>query len=131
MEFGPHPGAARQARLVVRPMLLGPDDPIGEDVLLVVSELVSNVVRHANSPGVLRVADPHPDVPLRVEVEDHSLAMPTLRFPGRGQVGGLGLEILSQLADAWGIEPLVEGKVVWAVFDRRKRSRSWRQPPAG
>jgi hypothetical protein len=33
-------------------------------------------------------------------------------------VGGLGLTIVESVADAWGLDPTTEGKVVWAEFNR-------------
>ncbi len=86
-----------------------------DDTLLMVSELVTNACVHAGSDITLRVfADGRA---LRVEVADGGQLPPVLE-PWDGQVGGLGLQLVDNLADRWGWEPARGGgKVVW--FERR------------
>jgi anti-sigma regulatory factor (Ser/Thr protein kinase) len=117
-----HDGRApARARQVVTDLLGDPDDVIGDDVRLATSELVTNVVNHTANGGELRVWDPQPDVPLHLEVEDtdtHIPAIPT----DPPEAGGRGLAIVQSVAEDWGIEQLPEGKVVWAEFDRNRRT---------
>ncbi|WP_349372213.1 ATP-binding protein [Streptomyces sp. G-G2] len=85
-----------------------------EDVLLMVSEMVTNACMHAGGPGelVLRNA---PDR-LRVEVSDGSPERPRRRSPGRpGLPGGHGLVVLERLSRSWGWERHEPpgGKTVW------------------
>ncbi|MET9399943.1 ATP-binding protein [Kitasatospora sp. NPDC002965] len=89
-----------------------------EDVLLVVSELVTNACRYAGGPDQLVLsATAHT---LRIEVLDGSDAPPRPRVPhAPGQLGGHGLYAVALLAGGWGHAPRPgrPGKVVWAEFD--------------
>ncbi len=113
-------GAARRARRALRP-LLEPDDPLAQPVALSASELISNVVTHTESGGEMRVWDPKPDVPLRLEVEDSNNDPPVQQSPNGWDVTGRGLRIVQRLSDAWGTFRTAAGKVVWAEFNRKKR----------
>jgi two-component sensor histidine kinase len=83
---------------------------------LVVSELVSNAVRHAETPLTLRLRI---GPTIRVEVADGSAAPPVLRQPTTFELGGRGLVVVDAYADRWGHEPIHgDGKLVWAELDR-------------
>ncbi|MFE7531405.1 ATP-binding protein [Kitasatospora sp. NPDC057542] len=89
-----------------------------EDVLLMVSELVTNACLHApGGPYELRL---HWDgARLRVEVADASPVQPRLRpFGGAGRPGGHGLRVVNRLARAWGSQPEGVGKLVWLEVSR-------------
>ena len=116
LEFDNDEAAPRLARQALSSIFTEPDDPIADAVTLTASELVTNVVRHTNSSGVMQAWDPKPDIPLRLEVEDHEPAVPVIE--GEPDVGGFGLSIVEKVADAWGVDPTTEGKVVWAEFNR-------------
>jgi anti-sigma regulatory factor (Ser/Thr protein kinase) len=81
-------------------------------VELVVSELVTNAVRHAGTAVTVRLTR----VPegLLVEVDDAGAGHPHVVAPLRRSVGGHGLAIVERLADAWGHEDRGDGKTVWA-----------------
>ncbi|MEV0411608.1 ATP-binding protein [Streptomyces sp. NPDC050448] len=87
-----------------------------EDVLLLVSELVSNACIHAAGPRglVLRRSARQ----LRMEVGDGSPEHPRrLRTADAARPGGHGLLVLERLARSWGCEPYADGRVgktVWA-----------------
>ena len=84
-------------------------EPVPDDALIVVSELVTNVVRHtASVPVVIASFDDHR---LRIEVHDRDRRGPITA--ARAEVGGYGLSILERLCDAWGWEPTDFGKRVW------------------
>jgi hypothetical protein len=121
-EFGHSSSAPRDGRRALTTGLFtDPDDPICEDVQLAATELITNVIRHTASGGVVEAWDPKPDVPLRLEVSDSAQTAPqVVEHPGAG--GGFGLRIINTIADAWGVIPTLTGKVVWAEFDRSKRS---------
>ena len=84
-----------------------------DDVQMVTTELVANVVRHTKSGGTLRAWEGDP---LRLEVYDTSSVLPLLE-PAR-RVGGLGLWIVDTLCSRWGSTLESTGKVVWAEFDQ-------------
>lgn len=88
---------------------------VAENVLLVISELVSNGVRHSRGEElVLRVR--RDELTIRVEVENRGggfrlATSPDALEPGPG--GGLGLHLVATVSDRWGIES--NGTtVVWA-----------------
>ncbi|MEU1077621.1 MULTISPECIES: ATP-binding protein [unclassified Streptomyces] len=86
-----------------------------EDVLLVVSELVTNACLHAEGPEQLRVA--LTSKVLRLEVTDLGSGQPAPRTPHRaGRPGGHGMFIVQRLCLDWGVlrTPGVPGKMVWA-----------------
>ncbi|MGA6160081.1 ATP-binding protein [Stenotrophomonas sp. NPDC087984] len=86
-----------------------------EDVLLVVSELVTNACLHAEGPEELRVSC-NAKV-LRLEVVDLGAGTPAPRTPHRaGRPGGHGMFIVQRLCLDWGVVRNVEGsgKTVWA-----------------
>ncbi len=87
------------------------------DSVIVVSELVTNAITHAPSPGELRLSL-LPDV-LRVAVTDAGTGAPEPRHASSTREGGRGLYLVNALTSAWGMEPLPDGgKVVWAEVTR-------------
>ncbi|TXS36217.1 ATP-binding protein [Streptomyces sp. OR43] len=86
-----------------------------EDVLLVVSELVTNACLHAEGPDEIRIA--RTPKALRVEVADGGAGQPAPRTPRRaGRPGGHGMFIVQRLCLDWGVVrvPGEPGKTVWA-----------------
>ncbi|MFI1655928.1 ATP-binding protein [Streptomyces sp. NPDC020472] len=97
-----------------------------EDVLLLVSEVVTNACLHAGGPEELVLR--HGEGRLRVEVYDASPEHPRVRVPRSPALpGGHGLMVLDLLAGDWGSRdkgPGAVGKVVWLEVERppgRKR----------
>lgn len=82
-----------------------------DDGLLVFAELVTNAVQHAG--GAAQVTVLHGAQLLRIEVRDHSRAIPEER-PAGGADGGFGLNIVGQLSQRWGWEQRADGKTVWS-----------------
>ncbi|MGW7576133.1 ATP-binding protein [Streptomyces sp. NPDC054765] len=88
-------------------------------VLLCVSELTTNALRHGVPPGrgfQLYVWPPAGGV-LRLEVHDSGDGWPRVRT-GAGPVdeGGRGLLLVEALADKWGVGERRPGKIVWCEF---------------
>jgi anti-sigma regulatory factor (Ser/Thr protein kinase) len=86
-----------------------------EDVLLVVSELVTNACLHAEGPDAMGIACDNKVI--RVEVSDRGTGQPAPRTPHRaGRPGGHGMFIVQRLCLDWGVvrTPGVAGKTVWA-----------------
>jgi anti-sigma regulatory factor (Ser/Thr protein kinase) len=87
-----------------------PDRVIG-DVQLVVTELVSNVLRHTpHRAGQVAVWQEGADV--HVSVSDLSSVPP--RLVHGAPVGGRGIHIVDAVASAWGVVRDRQGKTVWA-----------------
>ncbi|GGN37365.1 ATP-binding protein [Streptomyces fuscichromogenes] len=86
-----------------------------EDVLLVVSELVTNACLHAEGPDELFLACDKKVI--RVEVSDRGGGQPAPRTPHRaGRPGGHGMFIVQRLCLDWGVVRTAgaAGKTVWA-----------------
>lgn len=84
-----------------------------EDAQLVVSELVANVLHHTPGGGELRVARTARG--LRIEVDDTTNDPPVvLVAAGSVLPHGRGMQIVTDLSDAWGVEwRRPRGKTVW------------------
>jgi anti-sigma regulatory factor (Ser/Thr protein kinase) len=107
------------------------------DAVLVVSELLSNAIRHARPlPGSsVQVAWALDDDAVEVAVSDGGA--PTRPVPVQATVsslGGRGLDIVGYLARAWGVRSDDAGLTVWAVLaappDGRRAEQSELPPDA-
>ncbi|MGW7369669.1 ATP-binding protein [Streptomyces sp. NPDC054841] len=93
---------------------------VAEDVLMVVSELVTNACLHAGGP--LELVLHCTAERLRVEVTDASPVAPRPRpHADPATPGGHGLIVLGRLARAWGSVPRGPGKAVWAEIAAPRR----------
>lgn len=79
---------------------------------IVVSELVTNAIRHASGPIELRLI--LADSSLVCEVFDGSGTFPKLHHARVYEEGGRGLLMVAQLCQRWGTRSTVSGKVIWA-----------------
>ncbi len=109
-------GAARRA--LVRE---GLDPDMDHTVCLLVSELVTNAVRHAGmgpADRIVLAARLEPDF-VRVEVRDTGRGFdPDVRAEARGY----GLRLTDMLATRWGVDRDEDaGTRVWFEVDRRRR----------
>ena len=98
---------------------LGPaiDAEVRSDVVLLVSELVSNSVKYGGVGDLrLQIEAPEPRR-LRVEVVDQGSGFePVARSRPKTEPGGWGLHLVETLADRWGVH---EGSThVWFEIDR-------------
>jgi anti-sigma regulatory factor (Ser/Thr protein kinase) len=78
---------------------------------LLVTELASNAVRHADSLGFTVFVDTN--ARLIVAVCDPSSVMPVVRHPGSAEASGRGLGIVDSMSDSWGASLHSGGKCVW------------------
>jgi anti-sigma regulatory factor (Ser/Thr protein kinase) len=118
--------SVRAARHYVTGLLgEGADEGVACDTAIVTTELAANAVLHARtgftltvsrSAGMTRIA-----VRDSTPVELHAVTRPQATGPqatGEGVpfqvMRGHGLSVVAQLASRWAVEPLPDGKVVWA-----------------
>ncbi|MFB7452855.1 ATP-binding protein [Streptomyces sp. NPDC056194] len=117
------PEAPAQARRYVRDVLRADDTPVSDDqladVLLVVSELVTNAYRYGTEPGdsvLVKVLST--DDRIRVEVHDPRRKRPYMRNESGERARGRGLHIVDELAARWGTDDREFGKAVWVEVTR-------------
>src|SRR4051812_49749366 len=99
------------ARRLLLAALDGREDPAVDDAVLMISELVTNAVRHTRT--ILLVLVTIEDHTLHVDVTDDNPTLPAPPNPEHDATGGRGLRIVDALATRWGITPTKEGKTVW------------------
>jgi anti-sigma regulatory factor (Ser/Thr protein kinase) len=87
-----------------------------DDAALLISELVTNVVRHVAGEAAMTVEVHLTRAALHVAVVDGSIA-PAATRP-RTADGGYGLWLVAAVADRWGSEEHARGKRVW--FELRR-----------
>ncbi len=89
--------------------------PVLHDALLLVSELVTNAIRHGAPQIMLRVKTHPPRI--QVSVEDGGTGMPRLPTGPLNTLreSGHGLFLVDAIAAAWGVipSPTQSGKTVW------------------
>lgn len=86
-------------------------DEHGFALEMVVCELVTNAVQHAQGPIGLRLIR---DLSLICEVSDTSSTAPHARRADLMDEGGRGLYLVGQLMDRWGTRYTPRGKTIWA-----------------
>lgn len=89
---------------------------IRDDVLLLVSELVTNAVRHAGAgpERPVQVQLLHGPRGVVVAVTDEGPGFTRNPSPSTGsESGGWGLFLVDQIADRWGVECTASGSCVW------------------
>lgn len=92
---------------------------IRDDVTLVVSEMVTNAVRHAGPRVALEIRAEHDAVV--IAVDDGSPDRPLPRAAGPHAEGGRGLLLVDLLCAEHGVRPAPPGKTVWAALRRPRR----------
>lgn len=103
-----------------------PEDVISETEI-VVSELVSNAIRHAQplGDGSVRVHWKAKNDVVEIEVTDgggRTVPRPAPRSVGAAS--GRGLRIVRSLAHEWGVTEETRGRTVWAALGGPSRRRS-------
>ena len=89
--------------------------------VLLVSELVTNAVRHACTSGSLLVLRLEAaGTWLRIEVHDDDPRWPRPGTPTGLDESGFGFVLVDALASKWGVRETPTGKAVWAELDTRQ-----------
>jgi anti-sigma regulatory factor (Ser/Thr protein kinase) len=112
------PGGPAQARAAVTAHAerLGLGE-LADDVVLLVSELVTNAIRHAVAPIDLEIEVDDDEVV--VAVRDGSAVPPAPRDAGVEAEGGRGMLLVDLLTDEHGVRAQPPGKTVWARLHRQ------------
>ncbi|MFI5688039.1 SpoIIE family protein phosphatase [Streptomyces sp. NPDC051636] len=106
------PSAVHVARNnAVRQLSVWGLDEVAFTTELIVSELVTNAIRHAYGPIRLRLIH---ERALICEVSDASNTSPHLRRALSTDEGGRGLFLVAQVAQRWGTRHTSGGKTIWA-----------------
>jgi anti-sigma regulatory factor (Ser/Thr protein kinase) len=113
--FPADPGSVRGARAVVREQLRTWNlESLGDSAVLLVSELVTNSLRHATGPIEVRLVHPsHLPGVLLVEVSDPLPDPPRERAAHTDDESGRGLTLVARTSRRWGTHCRGTGKTVW------------------
>jgi len=106
-------------RLIAQLLAAWSAESFCDDALLLVSELVTNVVRHVSGQVALTVEVALSEPGLRIAVIDSSPVLPAPVL--HGPQGGHGIRLVAALADRWGSELHADGKRVWFELGPRGR----------
>jgi anti-sigma regulatory factor (Ser/Thr protein kinase) len=111
LSLPPRPESVRAARDRLRELLDSwATEEKRQTVVLLLSEVVTNAVRHA--PGPVHVTVTLFRDRVHARIRDGNPRTPQLRAPD--ETGGRGIELLQRLATRWGVEPHADdGKTVW------------------
>ncbi|MFE6709804.1 ATP-binding protein [Streptomyces sp. NPDC057695] len=102
--------------------------PRTADAVLVVSELVTNAVRHARGPSRLVLTDDGEC--LDIALTDYSEDMPDVHQPTDfDRPGGFGLKIMQRLGDSVRVVPRIGGKTVHVALRVPVPPHDRRRPP--
>lgn len=109
--FPPDALSVTAARRFVSAALNGAAAEVQEAIVLMVSELATNCIKHVGREFEVSVT--RGAAAVRVEVGDPSAARPVMRSPGPDDATGRGLRIVDMLSDTWGVRSRPHGKIVW------------------
>jgi Histidine kinase-like ATPase domain len=111
LSLEPDAKSAAGARRWVASHLDGYRASLVDTATLLVSEVVTNAVLHAGTD--IEVALHRSVDRVRIDVADHSTALPAAKQYTTDAATGRGLVLVEALATAWGVDPAMGGKVVW------------------
>ncbi|MFC8362025.1 ATP-binding protein [Streptomyces griseorubiginosus] len=108
-----------EARKAVRKVVSGWGLPneLAETAELLTSELVTNVILHAQDSATCRVTCELSAKSLTVTVIDYGQGLPRMRGSSDTATNGRGLFLVDALAQDWGIRPVLRGKATYFVLD--------------
>ena len=123
LRLAPEITAPRAAReFVARACAVWCGEQYSELGQLVISELVSNAVRHTGTP--IEVEVQLESDRLWLCVHDEGEGVPAVVPAEQRTIGGLGLDLVSQVAQSWGVTPNPHGgKDVWCVLSAEEPTR--------
>jgi anti-sigma regulatory factor (Ser/Thr protein kinase) len=123
MRLGSGPDAAAEARRAIAELRADLDPPLMETLRLLVTELVTNSVRHTECDSLtLRVAVGKAAVLTEVADDgpnfDAEAAVEAEQPEDRGENSGWGLFLVQRLARDWGVKEDKHSKRVWFELGR-------------
>jgi anti-sigma regulatory factor (Ser/Thr protein kinase) len=98
-------------------------DDVVADAALVLSEIISNSLKHARplESGHIRVAWDVSSTSVEIQVSDGGgPTRPYLQIPSLTSVGGRGLAIVATLCTEWGVRSDAGAITVWAMLPARQ-----------
>ncbi|MFJ8729045.1 ATP-binding protein [Streptomyces bauhiniae] len=107
-------------RLVRAALAVWALNELTEDGVLIVTELVSNAVRHARRASVRVIVERTAPRAVRIAVADLSRIQPVSCLPGLDEEEGRGVLLVAALAARWGVDERHWGKIVWAELEARR-----------
>jgi anti-sigma regulatory factor (Ser/Thr protein kinase) len=113
------PRAVREARLWVRDVLTSWNlSEIAFTAQQITSELLNNVIEHAEDSPTVTLLLMHAAGTLRIEARDGDTQhLPEMKNTDPLDEGGRGLLIVSALSQRWGVRVTEAGKSVWCELD--------------
>ena len=92
-----------------------------DDLLLLLTEVVTNAVRHSGAargePIQIAMSENRDCVHVEVTDPGHGFARPDRLVPDLSKTGGLGLVLVDRLSRAWGTRQTGQGSLVWFELD--------------
>jgi hypothetical protein len=119
LELEPWAGAARKCRaLITAACERWGRVELAEPACIVLTEMVNNVVAHAETSMIVLIASR--DEAVSVAVRDRSTVTPSYAGAPVSPTasGGRGMLLIDAVASRWGSLALADGKVVWALLSR-------------
>ena len=92
---------------------------VEETAVLLVSELVTNAVRHATSTDAITLELEVVHTWLHIEAYRSRPGLALPRTTGEFDESGFEFALVNSLADRWGVRETVTGKTAWAELDVR------------
>jgi anti-sigma regulatory factor (Ser/Thr protein kinase) len=121
MRLASGPEAAAEGRAAIHRLRADLDPPLMETLRLLVTELVTNSVRHADADSItLRIAVGTSAVLTEVVDDGPSFEPDSVERAGQDD-RGWGLFLVERLADSWGVKDEGDSKRVW--FELRRAPR--------
>ncbi|MFI9630034.1 ATP-binding protein [Streptomyces sp. NPDC052042] len=87
-------------------------EPLQSDMVLVVTELITNAIQHGKGQVGLRIKSTGTQT--LIEVSDESPTPPRLRRATNDEVSGRGMLIVDALSKSWGVSN--NGMTTWCTF---------------
>lgn len=119
LPHAPSSVAVARKRLCTQLLAAGVGQSTVTDVAVIVSELLSNALRHARPlpSGEVRVAWNRLGDVIEISVSDGGASTePRRRRPTLSSLGGRGLGIVESLSDCWGVRREDGATTVWALL---------------